>query len=152
MIETEKPVIRLRLWLETSNGILFGSGRAELLERVQELGSLKKAAESLGMSYRAAWGKIKQTEDVLGKKLIEKKHSNREGYELTPLGAELTRLFLAWIRDVEEEAAQKAHELFSFDSVSYTERAAELATEPVPPSPDPRKTRRKRAGRARASM
>ena len=51
-----KPRIGLNLWLETTEGVLFGMGRAELLDKIEECGSLKKAAEEMGMSYRAAWG------------------------------------------------------------------------------------------------
>jgi molybdate transport system regulatory protein len=63
---TKRPVVRLHLWLETEKGVFFGLGRLKLLEQIQSGRSLKGAAESLGMSYRAAWGKIKNTEDVLG--------------------------------------------------------------------------------------
>ncbi len=42
-----------------------------LLESVDRLGSLNAAAKELGMSYRAAWGKIKATEKALGLKLLE---------------------------------------------------------------------------------
>ena len=56
------PRMRLHLWLENEDGLLFGQGRMELLARIRDLGSLRKAAEALGMSYRAAWGKLKATD------------------------------------------------------------------------------------------
>ncbi len=79
-------IMHLHLWLETDKGLLFGPGRAELLECIERLGSLRKAADDLGMSYRAAWGKIKRTEEALGYKLIDKAGSYKEGYRLTPVG------------------------------------------------------------------
>jgi len=49
------PTIRLRLWLENQGELFFGIGRAQLLFNIQSHGSIKKAAQSMGMSYRAAW-------------------------------------------------------------------------------------------------
>ncbi len=49
----------------------FAEGRRMLLEAVDRLGSLNAAAKELGMSYRAAWGKIKATEKALGLKLLD---------------------------------------------------------------------------------
>lgn len=59
-----------------------------LLSKVQQHGSLKKAADEMGMSYRAAWGKIKKSEEILGIRLIEQSGSKREGYQLTDSGKE----------------------------------------------------------------
>lgn len=44
-----------RLWLETNEGRFLGIGRLELLERIAELGSISKAAQAMGMSYKRAW-------------------------------------------------------------------------------------------------
>ena len=68
-MHTIKAVQRLHLWLETGDGMLLGLGRIQLLELVEELGSLNKAASAMGMSYRAAWGRMKQTETVIGEAL-----------------------------------------------------------------------------------
>jgi len=56
--------MRIRLWFETDSQMLFGLGRVLLLKKVDECGSLYKAAKEIGMSYRAAWGKIKATEKL----------------------------------------------------------------------------------------
>lgn len=50
-----------------------------LLDAVNRLGSLNAAAKELGMSYRAAWGKIKATEKALGIKLLEVTTGGRGG-------------------------------------------------------------------------
>ena len=44
--------IHVQLWLEGEDGEGFGRGRVELLQLVDELGSLSKAAKQLGMSCR----------------------------------------------------------------------------------------------------
>ena len=107
-----KPQIRLNLWLETTEGVLFGMGRAQLLDKIEECGSLKKAAEEMGMSYRAAWGKIKTTEKVLGFKLVEKDRGNKTGYRLTEAAKALKTSYRDWHRAIEEEALRRAQELF----------------------------------------
>lgn len=102
------PVIRIRLWLETPMGLYFGLGRAQLLKKVDEHGSLKKAAEDLGMSYRAAWGKIKKTEEVLGVQLMEQAGCKRDGYRLTENGRVYMESFLSWFEEVEQTALERA--------------------------------------------
>ncbi len=62
---------KFKIWLEEKGGVAFAEGRRMLLESIDRLGSLNAASKELGMSYRAAWGKIKATEKVLGIKLLE---------------------------------------------------------------------------------
>ncbi|CCO08070.1 winged helix-turn-helix domain-containing protein [Desulforamulus hydrothermalis] len=59
-----------KVWLE-SGGTNFGDGLYYLLMNVKEYGSISQAARSMGMSYRAAWGKIKTAEKNWGIKLVE---------------------------------------------------------------------------------
>jgi molybdate transport system regulatory protein len=108
MTEVNLPVVRIRLWIETPEGLFFGLGRAQLLKKVDEHGSLMRAADDLGMSYRAAWGKIKKTEKILGVQLIEQLGSKREGYHLTETGRALMESFLAWFEEVEGAALERA--------------------------------------------
>ncbi|QJT11338.1 ModE family transcriptional regulator [Oceanidesulfovibrio marinus] len=91
--------------------MLFGSGRAQLLLKIREYGSLKKAAEAMGISYRAAWGKLKKTEEVLGEPLVEKYGGNRAGYSLSPLGERLMAAYAQWFDEVERFAVDRAEEL-----------------------------------------
>ena len=105
MDSRDRPVLRMHLWLETQRGIFFGLGRMKLLEKIQSGQSLRGAAKSLGMSYRAAWGKIKNTEEVLGVTLIEKKAGNRAGYQLTQEGLAMVARFGRWFKDVERICA-----------------------------------------------
>ncbi len=113
------PTMRLHLWFETKEGVLFGLGRLQLLRQVEECGSLKKAAESLGMSYRGAWGKIKTTEEVIGEKLIERAASRRAGYHLTAFGSGIAKSFDEWYREVETFALSKSKELLPFSLEKY---------------------------------
>jgi len=118
-MNTINPTVRLHIWLENGNGMVFGSGRAQLLLNIEKHGSLKKAAEAMNMSYRAAWGKIKQTESVIGRQLICKAGSNRKGYVLTDFGSEVTRNFICWFERVERQALKEAETIFPWLSTSY---------------------------------
>lgn len=110
----EPKTLRIHLWLETDEGMVLGIGRAMLLMKVGEYGSLSKAASDLGMSYRAAWGKIRKTEEILGRPLVTRKGNKREGYQLTDYGRLLTERFIRWFNEVEEIALAKAREIFGW--------------------------------------
>jgi molybdate transport system regulatory protein len=114
-----EAVQRMHIWLETKeDGMLLGLGRIQLLELVEELGSLNKAAAAMSMSYRAAWGRMKQTETVIGAPLVERS-GPKKGFQLTPLGHDIVRLFRAWHRDVEAYALARAREIFPWPVVPY---------------------------------
>lgn len=109
-----RPTLRLHLWLENKGELFFGIGRAQLLFSIQQQGSLRQAAKALGMSYRAAWGKIQQTEQALGLKLVESKGQRRDGVSLTQEGEELADQFQAWFTTVERCALNSASTIFPF--------------------------------------
>jgi len=107
------PTIRLHIWLENEQGeIIFGSGRAALIANIARYGSLKKAAQSMGISYRAAWGKIKQTEAIIGEKMLEKSGSKREGYRLTEFGELISSMYSEWFSGVEKFALAESERIF----------------------------------------
>ena len=82
---------KFKIWLEEKGGVAFAEGRKMLLESIERLGSLNAASKELGMSYRAAWGKIKATEKVLGIRLLKVATGGRGGggATLTPEAKEL---------------------------------------------------------------
>jgi molybdate transport system regulatory protein len=74
----------------------------------------------MGMSYRAAWGRMKQTETVIGSALVERS-GPKKGFQLTPLGHEVVRLFRAWHHDVEQYALERARDIFPWTTNPYVE-------------------------------
>lgn len=63
---------RLKVWLEAEDGKLALSDyRVRLLEAVAKSDSLAEAAAAMGLSYRRAWGKIREIEANLGVKLVQ---------------------------------------------------------------------------------
>lgn len=116
------PTVRMHLWLESGEGVYFGMGRLMLLDKIEEHGSLRKAAEALGMSYRAAWGKLRATEATLGEALVETAGTKRGGYRLTARGQFYREKFRAWFEAVEQTAVDQAKLIFKDEIQSYTEK------------------------------
>ena len=88
----------------------FGPGIAELLERVDEVRSLRKATISMEMAYSKAWRIIKTAEESLGFPLLRSTTGGRGGggAELTPEAQD----FLQRFRRFEEAVRGYADEAF----------------------------------------
>jgi len=84
--------IRHKIWLEKSGKVVFGPGRDILFKTIDECQSLNAAAKKLGMSYRAAWGRVRASEERLGVKLVET-DPGRTGMHLTETAKRLIRQF-----------------------------------------------------------
>jgi molybdate transport system regulatory protein len=117
-----KGTVRLHLWIESDEGMMLGLGRMQLIQNIEECGSLQTAAKKMGISYRAAWGRIKKTEEVLGYKLLEKSYG---GYQLTQLGKELNEMYLRWFNNVETYALKEAKKIFPWISTSFKKQESE---------------------------
>ena len=63
--------IKFKVWIEKDGKVLFGRGRDDILKAIDEQRSLNAAAKRLEMSYRAAWGRLKASEERIGIKLVE---------------------------------------------------------------------------------
>jgi molybdate transport system regulatory protein len=91
-----------KIWLEIGNKAVFGIGLFQLLSLVKQTGSLHKAAQKLKMSYRAAWGKIRTSEEILGVELLEKGRHGRNGAHLTEKGSFIIEKFGKAIHEMDE--------------------------------------------------
>lgn len=88
--------IRTKVWIDDDQGkVIFGSGREHMLEAIERLGSMNKAAKALNMSYRALWGRIKSTEERLGTRVLVTKLGGGKdcGSALTPAGKDFLKNF-----------------------------------------------------------
>ncbi|MEA1887852.1 MAG: LysR family transcriptional regulator [Bacteroidota bacterium] len=67
----------------------------DLLNAIRKTGSLASAAAEMSMSYRKAWGMIREVEEKLGFNLVEKHRGGAEGghTELTAEGNELMNAY-----------------------------------------------------------
>ncbi|AWV97207.1 winged helix-turn-helix domain-containing protein [Arcticibacterium luteifluviistationis] len=71
--------IKNRFWIESKNIKFLGSGRIELLEKIDRLGSISKAAAEMKMAYRKAWGLIKDMNEISDKPLVIKQTGGKHG-------------------------------------------------------------------------
>ena len=63
---------KIKVWVRFGDDLKFGDGRARLLELIDERGSLQRAAAELEMSYRNAWGYLRELEHAAGFKFVER--------------------------------------------------------------------------------
>jgi molybdate transport system regulatory protein len=101
-----------KLWLDY-RGRAFGDGPARLLGGVQESGSLRKAAQELGMSYNKAWRILHAAEERLGFALLDRSvgGSLGGGSHLTPEAQDLLSRYRAVAAEADEalEAVFRRH-------------------------------------------
>jgi len=75
--------LRFKIWLaedsEAGGEGFLGEGRFRLLFAIDRAGSLRKAAEQLGISYRKAWGDIRAAETHLGFELVKRQRGGNAG-------------------------------------------------------------------------
>ena len=97
MPENKKTLfIRSKIWIEDDSGkVIFGLGRYKIFEAIQNSGSIQAAAKELKMSYRAVWGRIKATEERLGKQMLIRNVGGAlgGGSKLTPFAKSLVEQF-----------------------------------------------------------
>jgi len=102
--------IKYKIWLEKDDKVVFGHGRAELFQAIEECRNLTAAAKKLGMSYRAAWGRLRASEMRLGVKLVDA--GCGKAMSLTPVAKALLEKFRR-IENETEAFLEKAGSEFS---------------------------------------
>ena len=99
--------IRSKIWIVDETGkVVFGLGRLKILKAIEQNGSIHAAAKELKMSYRAVWGRIKATEDRLGRALLVKNIGGASGggSTLTPFAKNIIERFKALHNEVNSDA------------------------------------------------
>lgn len=108
-----------KLWLEKDGKVIFGRGRDTLLKAIDECHSLNAAAKRLNMSYRAAWGRLRASEDRMGTKLVEVEPSGK-GMHLTATAKLLIRTFDELDRNIGAMLNQASKELLTIAKTHKT--------------------------------
>ncbi len=116
---TEKKRTRLyvktKTWIENDSGeLLFGKGKTEILEHIEQEGSISKAAQKLGMNYKKAWSHVKILQKNLDDVLVESHKGGGEqgGSRLTPKADEFIESYKELQHDIEAYANERFKELF----------------------------------------
>ncbi len=97
-------VPRQKLWLERNEKLVMSDYRLRLLELIAESGSLAQAATMLGLSYRRAWGKVKELEANLGLSLVQSEVGGAGGGHttLSPAAGELVAAYARFTKRMSE--------------------------------------------------
>ncbi|MEE9350404.1 MAG: molybdenum transporter [Flavobacteriaceae bacterium] len=84
-----------RFWITHNNEPFLGKGRVALLLKIEELGSLKKAAEALKMSYRKAYYAVSHMNKTSADPVVLIKRGGAKGGSstVTPHGLQLIKRF-----------------------------------------------------------
>lgn len=90
-----KPSLHLRVRVLLDEEIAMGPGKADLLEAIQETGSIAAAGRSLGMSYRRAWLLVDTMNRCFREPLVatERGGASRGGASLTDAGEEALKAY-----------------------------------------------------------
>lgn len=71
--------VRSKVWLEKDGKLFMGWGRATLLERIDQLGSISAAAKSMHLTYRNAWLWVEAMNRLASVPLVEKSAGGDHG-------------------------------------------------------------------------
>lgn len=110
--------VRTKTWIENDRGeLLFGKGKTEILELIEAEGSIAKAAEQLGMSYKKAWTHIKILQENIADELVvaKKGGGGRGGTTLSAHARELVAKYRQLQEEIEAFANLRFQELFADD-------------------------------------
>ena len=106
---------RAKFWLEKDGRIVLSDYRVRLLRHIEETGSLAEAAERMQLSYRRAWGKVREIEQNLGVKLVESAAGGAGGggSRLTADGRRLVDLYERYRSSVEADMSREFERAFN---------------------------------------
>jgi len=105
-LPTQRKKVEVRPRIRATRGevILIGPGKADLLAAVEETGSIRNAADKIGMSYMRAWSLVRLMNKTFRAPLVQRTRGGAAGggAALTPLGAKVLRLY----QEMEKRAAK----------------------------------------------
>lgn len=95
----------------------FGPGIVQLLEGIDELGSLRRSAAKMNMSYNKAWHILRDCDERLGLSLLERRTGGAGGggAELTAEGREMVRRYRAFEIEARESLDHLVEKYFGSD-------------------------------------
>ncbi len=98
--------LKLKLQLYCGDEIAIGPGKADLLDAIDQTGSISAAARSLGMSYRRAWLLVDVMNRCFVAALVATKPGGGKaaGAQLTDHGRAILAAYRALSRQVEAGA------------------------------------------------
>jgi molybdate transport system regulatory protein len=96
--------LKLRILFD---GAMLGPGKAELLQRIAETGSIAAAGRQMAMSYKRAWMLVEELNVAFAAPLVVSARGGPGGggAQLTATGAEVLRLYREAVASAEAAAS-----------------------------------------------
>lgn len=97
-------VLKLRILFD---GAMLGPGKAELLERIRDTGSISAAGRGMSMSYKRAWMLVEEMNTAFAAPLVLSTRGGvgGGGARLSPTGETVLQLYRCALADASEAAA-----------------------------------------------
>ena len=67
------------LWFTKDTSKFLGGDRIAMLEKIDELGSITKAAKAVGVSYKTAWEMVNQINNLAAVPLVDRATGGKGG-------------------------------------------------------------------------
>jgi molybdate transport system regulatory protein len=121
------PVLKLKVQLLCGDEIAMGPGKADLLDAIQQHGSISAAGRALGMSYRRTWLLVDAMNRCWKERLVETiaGGGKERGAKVTDNGQKI----LAAYREIQASA------LKAVDGDAYRELSGKVRAVPLAPDP-----------------
>lgn len=102
MSKTAAPNPKLSLRITFPGGMMFGPGKADLLENIDRLGSISAAGRAMGMSYKRAWMLVEALNQGFVAPLVESARGGTGGggAQLTETGKAVLSHYRTLMRDL----------------------------------------------------
>lgn len=109
--------VKVKTWIEDDNeNLIFGGGKTQILELIDETGSIMEASKKVGMNYKKAWSHIKILQEFIEDELvIVNKGRNSGGTTLTPKAKAIIKNYKQLQEDVKQYSEKRFNELFSHE-------------------------------------
>jgi molybdate transport system regulatory protein len=113
MRATQVATTRLTLRVDLGGERAIGPGKIRLLEAIRETGSITKAGNALGMSYRRAWLLVDDMNNCFREPVVAARAggSHGGGAALTPFGTRLIDQYRAIEAEAHSATASRLREL-----------------------------------------
>ena len=110
---------KVKIWIEDDEAnLIFGGGKTQILEFIDETGSISEAAKKVGMNYKKAWTHIKILQRFLEDELVitQKGGKGQGGTVLTPKAKEIIKTYKILQKDIKDYTQKRYKELFIKDN------------------------------------
>ena len=110
-----KLFVKTKIWIENSQGeLIFGKGKTEVLELIDQEGSIAKASQKMGLNYKKTWSHVKTLQNNIQDDMVVSKmgRSEESGTKLTPIAKEYIAKYRLLKADIEAYANRRFKEIF----------------------------------------